>query len=202
MSCVQAQFDAGPIGLLGQCLTHLSLVYAERATLYSEEVLASFQESPFFSRWDPAVLRLYVDHGVYDDPKGGVSLKMSGMVVLIYLRSFASHVFTLDPQEALVFAEALTSYETWQLTPSLPANIELRFIMPGRPNVEYVLPLSDLGSVCELSLHFLSEVPRNYLVWLRPTNSSNVIITQSGHLIAQEAPRELGTFWSLSTLQT
>ena len=45
-------------------------------------------------------------------------------------------------QEAMNFSEALTSYETWQQTPTLPERIELRFVMPGRPNVEYVSVLS------------------------------------------------------------
>lgn len=118
-----------------------------------EEALASFKQSPFFAAWDPAVLQIYVDHGLYDDPKGGVSLKMSGIL------------------EALVFAEALASYEAWQVAPMLPAHIELLWIMPGRPNRD--------------------EIPRQHLVWLRPENSSNVIIQRSGHLVAQEAPREL-----------
>ena len=39
----------------------------------------------------------------------------------------------------MVFSEALTSYETWWLAPTLPTSIELRFIMPGHPNTEYAL---------------------------------------------------------------
>lgn len=37
-----------------------------------------------------------------------------------------------------------------------------------------------------------SAIPKNYLVWLRPENSSNVIIRRSAHLIPHEAPREFG----------
>jgi hypothetical protein len=44
------------------------------------------------------------------------------------------------------FSEALTCYETWQLARALPEDIELRFVMPGRPNVEYVLSLSSIRS--------------------------------------------------------
>lgn len=33
---------------------------------------------------------------------------------------------------------------------------------------------------------------REEMVWRRPQNSSNVVIASSGHLIAQEAPVELG----------
>ena len=32
------------------------------------------------------------------------------------------------------------------------------------------------------------------LVWLRPENSTNVIIPSTGHLIPHERPRELGTW--------
>ncbi|GJE99575.1 alpha/beta hydrolase [Phanerochaete sordida] len=118
-----------------------------------EEALKSFQQTPFFASWDPAVLKLYVDHGIYDDPQGGVSLKTSGVV------------------EGMLFSEALASYEMWQLASTLPSTIEIRYIMPGRPNKD--------------------EIPREYLIWLRPENASNVIIPRSGHLIVQEAPREL-----------
>ena len=40
-----------------------------------------FKQSPFFGAWDPAVLQLYVDHGIHEDSDGGVSLKMSGILV-------------------------------------------------------------------------------------------------------------------------
>ena len=38
----------------------------------------------------------------------------------------------------MVFSEALTNYETWQLAESLDPRIELRWIMPGRPTLKYV----------------------------------------------------------------
>lgn len=50
-------------------------------TIAREEALQQFRSSPFFGAWDPAVLEVYVDAALYDDPKGGVSLKMPGMQV-------------------------------------------------------------------------------------------------------------------------
>ena len=39
------------------------------------------------------------------------------------------------------------------------------------------------------------------MVWLRPENSSNVIIPGSSHLIPHEKPRELGTSFRVRHLQ-
>ena len=47
----------------------------------SDEAMKQFMASPFFGAWDPAVLQVYVQTALYDDPKGGVSLKMPGMQV-------------------------------------------------------------------------------------------------------------------------
>ncbi len=41
-------------------------------------------------------------------------------------------------QEAIVFSEALTTYETWILAEKLDERIELMWIMPGRIPAEYV----------------------------------------------------------------
>lgn len=89
-----------------------------------EEALCLFSQNPYFSTWDPAALRLYVECGLTDDPgpRGGVRLKMPGI------------------QEAVVFAECDTHYEVWQRLEELDENIEIRWILPGKPGIpEYVL---------------------------------------------------------------
>jgi hypothetical protein len=69
---------------------------------------------PFFAAWDSEVLKIYVEHGLTPDPKGGFRLKMSGI------------------QEAIVFADdGRVPYEAWELVESLDERIELRWIMPG-----------------------------------------------------------------------
>lgn len=73
-----------------------------------------FLASPFFAAWHPAVLELYLECGLYDDPNGGVSLKTPGK------------------WEAFIFAEGLLAYETWDLIDTLDERIELRWIVSGR----------------------------------------------------------------------
>jgi len=68
---------------------------------------------PFFATWDPEVLKIYVDHGLAPDPKGGFRLKMSGV------------------QEAMVFSDGHVPYEVWESIDRLDEKIELRWIMPG-----------------------------------------------------------------------
>lgn len=41
-------------------------------------------------------------------------------------------IYSIFCQEAIVFTEALTTYETWILAPKLDERIELRWIMPGK----------------------------------------------------------------------
>ncbi|KAK7678053.1 hypothetical protein QCA50_018994 [Cerrena zonata] len=120
-----------------------------------EEARRLFLKSPFFQAWDPAVLDAYVQHGLIEDPNsGGVKLKMPGF------------------QEAVVFAESLTTYEGWLELDKLPETIGLRWIMPGK------LPEQE-------------RVEKQELVWRRPSNSSNAIIHSAGHLIPHESPQEL-----------
>ncbi|KAI0928000.1 hypothetical protein AcW1_005386 [Taiwanofungus camphoratus] len=128
----------------------------QRQTRWSsrEEALEKFRATPFFAAWDPAVLELYVECGLCDDPSGGVKLKMPGI------------------HEALVFSETLTPYETWDLLDTLDERIELRWIVPGQVDPE-------------------ESGVRESMVWRRPENSSNIIIPNAGHLIAQEAPSDL-----------
>jgi len=75
-------------------------------------------------------------------------------------------------QEAVVFTEMLAKLEVWDLLPTLDERIELRWVIPRQ------LP-SRVFNI------------RTRMIWQRPANSSNIIIENSGHLIAQEAPAEL-----------
>ncbi|KAF8632402.1 hypothetical protein AX17_004843 [Amanita inopinata Kibby_2008] len=134
---------------------------ARRETWKSkDEALSLFKANPFFAAWDPAVLDIYVECGLYPSPDGeGVRLKMSGL------------------QEAVVFVEVHTENEVYHQMPGLDEKIGLRWVMPGPHAPQFGPP----GSGVER-------------VWLRPKNASNVIIPKADHLIAQEAPKELGWF--------
>lgn len=79
-----------------------------------EEAHRLLKQSPFFATWDSDVLKLYVEHGLYPDPDGGVRLKTSGV------------------QEAICFAQSPTSYEVWAMMDKLDERIELKWIVPGK----------------------------------------------------------------------
>ncbi|KAF7978749.1 hypothetical protein HWV62_44766 [Athelia sp. TMB] len=82
-----------------------------------EEAQRLLQANPFFASWDPAVLRVYVEHGLVADNAGGVKLKTPGA------------------QEALVFAsETRFSNETWELLEGIDERIALRWVMAGDMN--------------------------------------------------------------------
>ncbi|KAG6841357.1 hypothetical protein C0991_011900 [Blastosporella zonata] len=127
-----------------------------------EEALRVLSQSPFFGAWDPSVLKLYIECGTYDtrDPETGnpiIRLKMPGM------------------QEAIVFSETHTEFEVFERLPTLDERIELRWVVPGKPDAgEFGPP----GSTRER-------------VWVRPRNASNIRIPNAGHLIPQEAPQAL-----------
>lgn len=78
-------------------------------------------------------------------------------------------------QEAVVFAATLAQFEVFQRMPGLDERIELRWVVPGKSGAG---ELGEPGST-------------HMRVWVRPKNSSNARIPNSGHLIPQEAPREL-----------
>jgi len=72
-----------------------------------------FKASPFFGRWDPAVLDAYVEFATHDAPNGsGIQLKMSGF------------------NEAATFAEDKLPFEVWELLPTLDKRIALHWVMP------------------------------------------------------------------------
>ncbi|KAF8892936.1 Alpha/Beta hydrolase protein [Infundibulicybe gibba] len=125
------------------------------------EALALFQESPFFGAWDPEVLRTYLECGLYP-----VKDENGREIIRLKMPGI---------QEAIVFAETHTELEVWQQLGGLEERIELRWIVPGRAGANEI---GGPGATQER-------------VWLRPKNSSNVRIPTAGHLIPQEAPREL-----------
>lgn len=48
---------------------------------FREEARQLFVRMPFFSAWHPAVLELYLELGLHEDPKGGVALTTPRMQV-------------------------------------------------------------------------------------------------------------------------
>ncbi|EIW75006.1 alpha beta-hydrolase [Coniophora puteana RWD-64-598 SS2] len=89
-----------------------------------EEAKSMFQKSPFFSRWHPDILDLYVAFGLADDPAGGVRLKTSGL------------------QEALVYANSRRRVpgEVWQDIEKLDPRITLRWAGPGETGLGISVP--------------------------------------------------------------
>ncbi|KAL1746358.1 Alpha/beta hydrolase family-domain-containing protein [Schizophyllum fasciatum] len=77
-----------------------------------EEAKQQFLASPFFQRWDPAVLDAYVEGGLHERD-GGVELRMTPL------------------DEALMFADARTSPEVYERVPSLREDVEIRWVIPG-----------------------------------------------------------------------
>ncbi|KAJ7087807.1 Alpha/beta hydrolase family-domain-containing protein [Mycena epipterygia] len=78
-------------------------------------------------------------------------------------------------QEALVFAGTGTSAPPWVMLPRLEERVALRWVVPGPPDADEI---GGRGATQER-------------VWRRPKNASNVRIEGAGHLIVQEAPREM-----------
>ncbi|KAF9523217.1 Alpha/beta hydrolase family-domain-containing protein [Crepidotus variabilis] len=80
-----------------------------------EEALNAFLKNPFFRAWDPAVLQVYVECGLYTTDAGTVRLKTPSVL------------------EASLFTETYTSQEIFQRLPALDDKIPLRWIIPGKP---------------------------------------------------------------------
>ncbi|KAF8804353.1 hypothetical protein BYT27DRAFT_7225411 [Phlegmacium glaucopus] len=126
-----------------------------------QEALDSFSKNPFFQAWHPAVLRIYVDCGIYltkdEHGKEIAKLKMPGVL------------------EAVVFADIHTAFEVYERLVNLDERIVMRWLMPGKPGAP------ELGK----------PGTTKYRVWVRPKKSTNVKIMGGGHLIPQEAPHEM-----------
>ncbi|KAJ7905772.1 alpha/beta-hydrolase [Mycena olivaceomarginata] len=78
-------------------------------------------------------------------------------------------------QEALAFEATTTGAPVWDLLPTLDERIPLRWVLPGRPGEP------EIGG----------PNATQERVWRRPANSTNIRIAQAGHLVVQQAPREL-----------
>lgn len=87
----------------------------------------------------------------------------------------------------------MTTYDTWDLMDTLDVRIPLKFILPGRDTEKSVRMLAHARLRNSDPRPTASdEGMRAQLAWRRPENASNVIIPEAGHLIAQEAPVQLG----------
>ncbi|KZP03357.1 hypothetical protein FIBSPDRAFT_923550 [Athelia psychrophila] len=109
-----------------------------------EEALRVFKANPFFTAWDPAVLRAYIEHGTTaDSALGGVKLKTPGV------------------QEAIVFAsQTRFANEMWELLERIDERVALRWVMPGDRDMQ--------------SKGFENDDETRVKVWRRPANASNV----------------------------
>lgn len=118
-----------------------------------QEAFDSFLKIPFFQAWDPVVLKIYVECGIYitkDEHTGKeiAKLKMPGIL------------------EAVGFAHLISQFEVYERLVDLDERIVLRWVLPGKPGAE----LGEPGSA-------------KYRVWVRPQNSTNVKIMGGGHLV-------------------
>ncbi|ESK91674.1 toxin biosynthesis protein [Moniliophthora roreri MCA 2997] len=122
----------------------------------------AFLKSPFFQRWDPRVLELYIESALFVSSEKQVKLKMPPLL------------------EAVNFSETPTgSLEAWVRLwrGELSKSVELRWVVPG---------------VGQTVLGPGGPSETRTRVWLRPANAKNVRIAGAGHLIPHERPNELG----------
>ena len=84
------------------------------------EALSLFKKNPFFSAWDPKVLDLYVECGLYHtcDAEGNDIAKLK----------------TSKLQEACVFLAPQVQSEVYAKLHTLDERITLRWVMPGIEN--------------------------------------------------------------------
>lgn len=122
-----------------------------------QEAFDLLKKNPFFQAWDPAVLQIYIECGIYltkdEYGKEIAKLKMPGIL------------------EGVVFADVHTAYEVYERLVNLDERIALRWLMPGKPGAP------ELGK----------PGTTKYRVWVRPKNSTNVKILGGGHLVRQRS---------------
>ena len=125
----------------------------------------SFQKNPFFQAWDPDVLHIYVECGIYLTKNAfgeeSAKLKMPGIV------------------EAVVFADTHTTFEVYERLVGLDERIVMRWLMPGKPGAPELGPPGSTP----------------YRVWVRPKNSTNLKIMGGGHLVRSNINQLLFFFW-------
>ncbi|TFK53115.1 hypothetical protein OE88DRAFT_1734063 [Heliocybe sulcata] len=126
-----------------------------------EEALSLFSASPFFSVWDPDVLKVYVECGLADcESEGGVRLKMSGF------------------QEAAMFADTQVAYEVFERLPDLDPRVELKWVLPGNPKP------GDIGGV-EIQPYRAWRRPHNSSNVLIP-GAGHLITQEAPRALAEE----------------
>ena len=85
-------------------------------------------------------------------------------------------------QEGSVFAAHRGPFEGWDTLPLLDERVALKFIMPETHLLGWVTPLMLVKNIEELETFFsLKSAP--YLPFLRPKNSSHVVIMGADHLV-------------------
>ncbi|KAG7442917.1 alpha/beta-hydrolase [Guyanagaster necrorhizus] len=90
-----------------------------------EEAISQLLSSPFFQRWDPDVVKSYVNFGMYETEDGQVTLKTPSL------------------QEAIMFVDTCTGcYEAWVrlYRGELDERIEVRWVVPGFGEIELGMP--------------------------------------------------------------
>lgn len=81
---------------MGFAVSHIGHLAAVLSVLFTRptpdltlrEEARSLLNSPFFKRWEPAVLDAYVEHGMYSTSSGSVRLKTTGVQVCSMLLCF------------------------------------------------------------------------------------------------------------------
>ena len=118
-----------------------------------QEALESFLKIPFFQAWDPAILKIYVECGIYltkdEHGKEVAKLKMSGIL------------------EAVVSSHIVTMFEAYERLANLDERIAIRWLMPSKP----------------VPLVFGPPGANKYRVWVRPKNSTNAKILGGSHFV-------------------
>ncbi|EJU01430.1 hypothetical protein DACRYDRAFT_22569 [Dacryopinax primogenitus] len=129
-----------------------------------EEAEKFFAQAPFFRSHHPAVLSLYVSHGLASLPTSAQGSSSSNCVML------KESPF----DEATFYSEPRAPAETWFLLPLLDPPVELRWVMGN-----------------DMENYQGGEEHVRHMVWRRPNNSSNTIVRSAGHFVPQQAPEQL-----------
>lgn len=94
-----------------------------------------FKAIPFFNRWHPAVLDLYIERGLCEDPRGGVRLTTPRMQVheldsIPFYGRILTETYIAGSQEATTFSDTQTPWDMWELLPTLDENISVLWLIP------------------------------------------------------------------------
>ncbi|EMD30913.1 hypothetical protein CERSUDRAFT_89617 [Gelatoporia subvermispora B] len=157
---IQPAPDNGPFVTQGhQSIIHRTVQRSDHFRSRAE-ARRRFKAVPALSAWDPSMMDVYIDHGLMDNPDGTVKLK------------------TPSIHEAMVYADARSQYEVWELLPILDERVELMWIMPGLDVAEK-----------QLRPEKAYEIRQNS-VWRRAKNASNIRIPDTSHFLVHEKPKD------------